>query len=83
MVYYNSWFLSEIWESMQKEKKNVVAFTEAEREGLRRANQATAKLLQNLATLARPGVTTGDLNDYAMDYMTLSRMMLDKGGQSL
>ncbi len=47
----------------------MVAATEAEREGLRRANQATAKLLQNLATLARPGVTTGDLNDYAMDYI--------------
>jgi methionyl aminopeptidase len=55
---------------MQKEKKNLVATTEAERDGLRRANQATAKLLQNLATLARPGVTTSDLNDYAMDYIT-------------
>jgi len=54
---------------MQKEKKNLVATTQASREGLRRANQATAKLLQNLATLARPGVTTGDLNDYAMDYI--------------
>ena len=69
MVYYNPWFLPETWESMQKEKKNLVATTQAEREGLRRANQATAKLLQNLATLARPGVTTGDLNDYAMDYI--------------
>lgn len=48
----------------------MVAATQAEREGLRRANQATAKLLQNLATMARPGVTTGDLNDYAMDYIT-------------
>jgi methionyl aminopeptidase len=47
----------------------LVATTQASREGLRRANQATAKLLQNLATLARPGVTTGDLNDYAMDYI--------------
>jgi len=54
---------------LQKEKKNLVATTQASREGLRRANQATAKLLQNLATLARPGVTTGDLNDYAMDYI--------------
>lgn len=47
----------------------MVATTQASREGLRRANQATAKLLQNLAALARPGVTTGDLNDYAMDYI--------------
>lgn len=68
MVYYNRWFLSEIWQSVHKEK-NLVALTEAEREGLRRANHATAKLLQNLATLARPGVTTGDLNDYAIDYI--------------
>jgi methionyl aminopeptidase len=48
----------------------VVATTLVSREGLRRANQATAKLLQDLATLARPGVTTGELNDYAMDYIT-------------
>lgn len=47
----------------------MVVTTKAERDGLRRANQATARLLQNLATLARPGVTTGDLNDYAMDYI--------------
>ncbi|WP_165423367.1 type I methionyl aminopeptidase [Ktedonosporobacter rubrisoli] len=47
----------------------MVATTEEEREGLRRANRATAKLLQDLAKLARPGVTTGDLNDYAMDYI--------------
>ncbi len=51
-------------------RENVVALTEPEKAGLRRANQATAKLLQNLATLARPGVTTGDLNDYAMDYLS-------------
>ncbi len=49
--------------------KNVVATTQAEKEGLRRANQATAKLLQELAVLAHPGVTTGELNDYAMDYI--------------
>jgi methionyl aminopeptidase len=48
----------------------VVATTQVSREGLRRANQATAKLLQDLATLARPGVTTGELNDYAMNYIT-------------
>ena len=48
----------------------MVALTQAQRKGLRRANQATAQLLHNLATLARPGVTTGELNDYAMDYIT-------------
>lgn len=47
----------------------MVATTPTSKEGLRRANQATAKLLQTLATLARPGVTTGELNDYAMDYI--------------
>jgi methionyl aminopeptidase len=47
----------------------LVAKTLASIEGLRRANQATARLLQNLAALARPGVTTGELNDYAMDYI--------------
>lgn len=47
----------------------MVATTPESIEGLRRANQATAKLLQNLAALARPGVTTGELNDYAMDYI--------------
>lgn len=69
MLYYNLWFLLEILASMQKKEKNLVANTDAERDGLRRANQATAKLLQNLATLARPGATTGELNDYAMDYI--------------
>jgi len=39
-------------------------------QGLRRANQATAKLLQDLAGMARPGVTTRELDDYAMDYIT-------------
>lgn len=48
----------------------MVAATQESIEGLRRANQATAKLLQELAALARPGITTGELNDYAMDYMT-------------
>lgn len=47
----------------------MVAITQESKKGLRRANQATAKLLQELATLARPGVTTGELNDYAMDYI--------------
>lgn len=48
----------------------MVAATQESIEGLQRANQATAKLLQELAALARPGATTGELNDYAMDYMT-------------
>jgi len=47
----------------------LVAATQESIEGLQRANQATAKLLQELATLARPGITTGELNDYAMGYM--------------
>ncbi len=48
----------------------MVAATQASIESLRRANQATAKLLHDLATIAHPGVTTDELNDYAMDYMT-------------
>jgi methionyl aminopeptidase len=48
----------------------LVAATQESIEGLQRANQATAKLLRELAALAHPGVTTGELNDYAMDYMT-------------
>ncbi len=47
----------------------MVAATQASIEALLRANQATAQLLQNLAALARPGITTQELNDYAMDYM--------------
>ena len=47
----------------------MVAATQESIEGLLRANQATAQLLQNLAALARPGTTTQELNDYAMDYM--------------
>jgi len=52
------------------EDEAVVASTEAARIGLRRANQATATLLQELAELAQPGVTTGELNDCAMRYIT-------------
>lgn len=47
----------------------MVAATQEAIDGLLRANQATAQLLQNLAALARPGTTTQELNDYAMDYM--------------
>jgi methionyl aminopeptidase len=50
----------------------MVAKTEKSIQGLRRANQATAQLLRELALMARAGVTTGELNDYAMNYM-LSR----------
>src|SRR5260370_35983727 len=39
-------------------------------QGLRRTKQATAKLLQDLAGMAHPGVTTGELDEYAMDYIT-------------
>jgi len=37
--------------------------------GLRRANRATARLLKQLARLARPGVTTRALNDHAAAYI--------------
>jgi len=37
--------------------------------GLRRANRATARLLKHLAGMARPGVTTRALDDYAMAYI--------------
>ncbi len=47
----------------------MVAATQDAIDRLLRANQATAQLLQNLAALARPGTTTQELNDYAMDYM--------------
>ncbi len=47
----------------------MVASTQASIDGLLRANRATAQLLQNLASIARPGTTTGELNDYAMEYM--------------
>ncbi len=39
-------------------------------QGLRRANRAVARLLRELAGLARPGVTTRALNDHAMAYIT-------------
>jgi methionyl aminopeptidase len=43
----------------------MVAKAKHEVAGLRRANQATARLLHDLARLAQPGVTTGSLNRYA------------------
>ncbi len=39
-------------------------------QGLRRANRAVARLLRELADIARPGVTTRALNDHAMAYIT-------------
>jgi methionyl aminopeptidase len=43
----------------------MVARRGRERRGLRRANEATACLLQELAARAQPGVTTSELNQYA------------------
>ncbi len=37
--------------------------------GLRRANRATARLLKHLARMAKPGVTTRALDDFAMGYI--------------
>ncbi len=48
----------------------MVAKTEESIQGLRRANQVTARLLQELARIARPGVTTRELDEYAMSYIT-------------
>jgi methionyl aminopeptidase len=48
----------------------LVAKTQASIQGLRRANRATARLLQELARMARPGITTRELDDYAMSYIT-------------
>ncbi len=47
----------------------MVAKSRESLQGLRRANRATAKLLRDLARMARPGVSTGELNDYAMQYI--------------
>lgn len=47
----------------------MVIETRADVLGLRRANRATAKLLKQLAKLARPGMTTRALNDYAQAYL--------------
>jgi len=47
----------------------MVARDKAIVEGLRRANRATARLLRELAALARPGVTTRALDDHALSYM--------------
>ncbi len=44
----------------------MVATSDRDRRGLRRANEATACLLQELAARAQPGVTTRALNNYAV-----------------
>jgi methionyl aminopeptidase len=38
-------------------------------EALRRANRATTQLLREIEALARPGMTTRELDDYARDYI--------------
>jgi methionyl aminopeptidase len=48
----------------------MVATSSSSIKGLRRANRATARLLHDLAQRALPGVTTGELDDYAMAYIT-------------
>ncbi len=47
----------------------MVIGSRADINGLRRANRATARLLKHLARMAKPGVTTGALDDFAMAYM--------------
>jgi methionyl aminopeptidase len=47
----------------------MVARDKSTIDGLRRANSATARLLQELAALARPGVTTRALDAHALRYM--------------
>ena len=47
----------------------MVVRDQASVQGLRKANRATAKLLRDLGRMARPGVTTGQLNEYAMAYI--------------
>lgn len=55
----------------------MVARTKRDVAGLSRANKATARLLQELARRAQPGVTTGALNDYAMAHIR------DLGGEAV
>jgi methionyl aminopeptidase len=47
----------------------MVVKNQADIQGLRHANRLTARLLRELANLARPGVRTRDLDTYAADYM--------------
>lgn len=48
----------------------MVAKHQSAIQGLRRANRATARLLRELAAMAKPGVTTRALNDHAMAFIT-------------
>lgn len=47
----------------------MVAKTIRDIQGMRRANATTACLLRELIERARPGVRTGELNAYALDYI--------------
>jgi len=47
----------------------MVARRRQDIEGMRRASAVTARLLRDLARLARPGTTTGALNDFAEDFI--------------
>ena len=47
----------------------MVAKDRHEIDGLRRASAVTARLLRELVTLARPGVTTAELNAHAVRYI--------------
>ena len=45
----------------------MVAREAVDVQGLTRANRATARLLRELAAMAKPGVTTGALDGYARE----------------
>jgi methionyl aminopeptidase len=47
----------------------MIITTPTELAGLQRANQATTRLLRELEALARPGMPTRALDDYARDYI--------------
>jgi methionyl aminopeptidase len=53
----------------------VIITTDAERAALVRANKATTRLLRELEAIARPGMTTRDLDAYARRYIA------DLGGE--
>ena len=48
----------------------MVAKSHSSIQGLRKANRATARLLRDLARMAKPGVTTRSLDEYACEYIT-------------
>lgn len=48
----------------------MVIENQADIRGLRRANRATARLLKHLARMAKPGVTTRELDTFARAYIT-------------